>query len=69
VDGSGSTLRLRFSEETPLGPEVLVAALHRLPGSALHPEGIKVPLVPGQAPMDALDEALAAIEQSAKGAL
>jgi transcription-repair coupling factor (superfamily II helicase) len=65
VDAASSSLLLRFAPETTLTPRALVLAQAGLPGSRLHPEGLKVALAAGQPPLAALDEALAALEQAA----
>ena len=65
VDATSSALLLRFGPETTVPVEALVAARAALPGSALHPEGLRAPLGPGQPSLDVLSHALEAVEHAA----
>jgi len=65
VDATQSALLLRFGPETTVPVAALVAARAALPGAALHPEGLRAPLGPGQPPLVALEQALTAVDQAA----
>jgi transcription-repair coupling factor (superfamily II helicase) len=68
VDLGASALHLRLAPETPLGGAALVAAVHAWPGAAVSPAGVvRLPIRAGARALEALGEALGALEGAAAG--
>ena len=65
VDVSAGTFSLRFTPDTPLRPEDLVATVADLPGARLNPEGIRLPRPPGLSTSAALAAIVSRLEQAA----
>ncbi|HET8647515.1 MAG TPA: TRCF domain-containing protein, partial [Vicinamibacteria bacterium] len=64
VDLTGGALLLRFGPQPPLDPAVLPELLRRWRGAAVTPQGVlRLPVPAGAAALDALGEALGALEE------
>jgi transcription-repair coupling factor (superfamily II helicase) len=69
VDLAGGALHLKFGEAGSLPAEALVARVRAIPGASLSPQGVlRVPLPPGDDPLEALPELLGLLEEDARGA-
>jgi transcription-repair coupling factor (superfamily II helicase) len=64
VDVSPGGFSLKFGPDAGFTPEALVAAVARLPGARLNPEGIRLPRPPGEAVTGALAAILSGLEQA-----
>ena len=65
ADLAGSALHLRFAPAIPIAPEALVAAVRRLSGATLSPQGVlRVPVPPASSPPVALGAVLRELEAS-----